>query len=270
MSTSIPAGTRVGDAPRADTGRRRRLKPKRRLQPAAIYAILFGVLVVLAIVAQLVIHMARTEPRDMRAIAERELTVNTLAPGEKVYRMVSVFRRPAIDYFRATRGLLVLTNKRLLYLGLQPRDLLSSEDVPPTFEERDFPIDTLVTLKAGRTFFSVAHALIVETPNGGTKLGVPSESWPSAKMLIVAMDARHNKAVAEGVRQKQLRAKAEGERRAADAERRKPKYYTVRRGDALASIALQWNTTPDMLRQWNHLPDNRIRVGQTLMVKPQT
>jgi LysM repeat protein len=48
------------------------------------------------------------------------------------------------------------------------------------------------------------------------------------------------------------------------------RYYTVQRGDALGSIATQWNTTTDKLRAWNQLPDNRIRVGQKLIVKPAT
>jgi LysM repeat protein len=42
----------------------------------------------------------------------------------------------------------------------------------------------------------------------------------------------------------------------------------VRRGDALGSIATIWNTTPDKLQAWNHLSGNKIRVGQTLMVRP--
>jgi len=45
--------------------------------------------------------------------------------------------------------------------------------------------------------------------------------------------------------------------------------YTVKRGDALSSIAARWNTTPDHLRQWNNIEGNRIRVGQALLVKPK-
>src|SRR6185437_1926879 len=74
---------------------------RRRYSAAKVYASIFAALVVLTIVV---------------AIAERELQLNTLQPGERVLRMVSVFKRPAINYFRATRGLLVLTNRRLLYL----------------------------------------------------------------------------------------------------------------------------------------------------------
>jgi len=29
-----------------------------------------------------------------------------------------------------------------------------------------------------------------------------------------------------------------------------------------------WNTTADRLRQWNKLPNNNIRVGQVLLVRP--
>lgn len=234
------------------------------------YTILFAALIALATLAQFAVHMARTNPRDARTIAERELRVNTLTPDERVVRSVSVFQRPGIDYFRATRGLLVLTTKRLLYLGLQPRDLLAAPDMPPMFVERDFPIDTLVRVSSGRTFFGLAHAIVIRTPSAKLRLGVPADAWPKAKLMIIAMDVRHDRAVAEGVRQRKLRAQAEAERRAAEAEAAKPKYYTVERGDALGSIATMWNTTPDKLQQWNHLPSNRIRVGEVLMVKPET
>lgn len=244
------------------------MRRKRRVQPAALYTLVIVVLIIVAILVQFIVHTARTDPRDTRAIAERELQVNTLQPGEQVYRMVSVFKRPAIDYFRATRGLLVLTNKRLLYLGLEPRDLLAAPDLPPTFEERDFPIDTLVHVSSGRTFFGAAKAIIISTPNEKLKLGVPSSAWPQANLMIVSMQVRHDKAVAFSAQQRQLLAKAEAERRAAEAERRKAKYYTVRRGDALGSIATIWNTTPEKLQAWNKLPNNRIRVGQVLMVRP--
>jgi LysM repeat protein len=238
------------------------------MQPAAMYTLVFVALVAVAIIVQLIVHMARTDPRDSRAIAERELRLNTLQPGERVFRMVSVFKRPAIDYFRATRGLLVLTDKRLLYLGLEPRDLLAAPDLPPTFEERDFPLDTLVHVSTGRTFFGIAKAVVITTPNEQLKLGVPSAAWPQADLIVVGMKVRHDRAVAQRAQQRALLAKAETQRREAEAARRKAKFYTVRRGDALGSIATIWNTTPDKLQAWNHLSGNKIRVGQTLMVRP--
>ncbi|HEY4139541.1 MAG TPA: LysM peptidoglycan-binding domain-containing protein [Casimicrobiaceae bacterium] len=270
MGGAPPPYSDFDQPPLPDEGRRRpqRIKKRRRLQPATIYGFAFAALVLVVILVQFAVHMARADPRDTRVIAERELELNTLQPGEHVIRSVSVFKRPAISYFRATRGLLVLTNKRLLYLGLEPRDLLAAPDLPPTFEERDFPLDTTVTVSAGRTFFGVARAVVITTPDGKLRLGVPSGSWPQADILIVGMDVRHQRAVAQSVEQREFMAKAEAQRKAAEVERRKPKYYTVRRGDAISSIATIWNTTPDQLRDWNKLPDNRIRVGQVLMVRP--
>jgi LysM domain-containing protein len=245
-----------------------RITKKRRISASTFYSFAAAALVVAVIVVQLVVHAVRTDPRDSRAIAERELHLNTLQPGERILHAVSVFKRPAIDYFRATRGLLVLTNKRLLYLGLEPRDLLAAPDLPPTFEERSFPIDTLVHVAAGRTFFGFAKAVVIRTPNETLRLGIPSGIWPTADVLIIAMDVRHDRAVAQSAAQRAFLAKADAERKAAEAERRKPKYYTVRRGDALGSIATMWNTTPDRLRDWNKLPDNKIRIGAVLMVRP--
>jgi hypothetical protein len=267
---SIPVDKGIERDRRSVQSKPRRVKRKRHIKPVTLYAVAFAVLAALAVVVQFAIHMARTEPRDTTAIAERELRVNTLTQGEQIKRSVTVFRRPAIDYFRATHGLLVLTNKRFIYLGLQPRDLLASPDMPPTFEERDFPIDTLVRVSSGRTFFGLAKAIRIETPNGTLKLGVTSKSWRNAELLIATMETQHKRVLAEGVRQRELRASADEARRIAEERRRQPQYYTVRRGDALGSIATQWNTTPDKLRAWNKLPGNTIRIGQTLMVKPAT
>jgi hypothetical protein len=257
-SPSQPGESRPG---RIDRNKRRRV------QPGTWYAVIIAGLVAVA-VGQLVVHSVRTDPRDTRVIAERELELNTLQPGERVIHSVSVFKRPAIDYFRATRGLLVLTNKRLLYLGLEPRDLLAAPDLPPTFEERSFPIDTLVKVSSGRTFFGFAKAVVIQTPTDKLRLGVPSSTWPKADLMIVAMDVRQDKAVKSSAEAKQFLAKAEAQRKTAEVDRRKPKFYTVRRGDAVGSIATIWNTTPDKLREWNKLPNNNIRVGQVLMVRP--
>jgi hypothetical protein len=164
--------------------------------------------------------------------------------------------------------LLVLTNQRLLYLGLEPRDLLAAPDLPPTFEQRDFPIDTLVHVSTGRTFFGIAKAIVISTPTETLKLGVPSAAWPQANLIVMGMSVRHDRAVALSAQQRAMLARAEAQRRAAEAARRKAKFYTVKRGDALGSIATIWNTTPDKLQTWNHLPTNKIRVGQVLLVRP--
>jgi LysM repeat protein len=238
------------------------------MRPAMRYSIVVGALLAVVIGIQFLIHVARTDPRDSRAIAERELEVNSIQPGERTLRRVSVFKRPAIDYFRATRGLLVLTDRRLLYLGVEPRDLLAAPDLPPTFDEREFPLDTAVRLTSGRTLFGVAKAVVITTPREKIKLGVPSGAWPEANAIIADMGVRYTRAVAVSTQQRQFLARFEAQRRAAEAERKKAKYYVVRRGDALGNVATMWNTTTDRLRSWNQLPNNTIKIGQKLMVRP--
>jgi LysM repeat protein len=259
-------------APPTPAVRKKKLRLKRRrrrVRPAVRYAMIGAAVVLVALLVQFAIHTYRTEPRDTSAIAERELRLNTLGEGERVIRMVAVFQRPWIDYFRATRGLLVLTDRRLLFLGLEPRDLLGSGDSPPTFTEHDFQVDTTVQLHPGRTFFGIAKAVVVETPEGSYRYGIPSQAWGKASLLLHSISARHERLASLAEKQAKRRAAVEAQRRAALKEASKAKYYTVKRGDALATIASRWNTTPDTLRAWNHITGSKIRVGQILLVKPR-
>jgi LysM repeat protein len=242
---------------------------RRRMRPALRYTVFGGAIIVIGLLAQFAIHTYRTEPRNTNAIAERELRLNTLGDGERVVRMVAVFQRPWIDYFRATRGLLVLTDRRLLFLGLEPRDLLGSGDSPPTFTEHDFAVDTVVQLRPGRTFFGIAKALVVDTPEGTYRFGIPSQAWGKASLLLHSIAARHERLIAQGAKEAEGRARIEAQRKVAQREAEKPKYYTVKRGDALSTIAARWNTTPDTLRAWNNISGNKIRIGESLLVKPR-
>lgn len=259
-------------APAQPPLRKKKLRLKRRrrrMRPAVRNTLVAAAIIIIGLALQFAIHTYRTEPRNTSVIAERELRVNTLADGERVIRMVAVFQRPWIDYFRATRGLLVLTDRRLLFLGLEPRDLLASGDSPPTFTEHDFQVDTAVQLHPGRTFFGIAKALVVDTPDGSYRFGVPSQAWGKASLMLHSLAARHEHLEAIGAREARVRARIEAQRKLAQLEAEKPKYYTVKRGDALSSIAARWNTNADTLRKWNSLPSNKIRIGQTLLVKPK-
>ena len=239
----------------------------KRMSPAAKYATLLATVVVLIIITQLILHSMRTEPRDSRLIADRELEVNVIEPGERIEQVVSVVRRQPVDYFRATRGVLALTNKRIVFLGLRPRDMLAPSDAPPTFEQQDFPIDTAVSLSAGRVMAFIAKGVKLKTPDGAIRLAVPDNAWPDAQKLVARMTTSREAARSLAQRQEQLRKVADEEWKRAVAAWHKPQYHTVRRGDALGSVATQWNTTPEKLQQLNKLPDNRIRIGQTLLVR---
>lgn len=237
------------------------------MNSAAKYSVLFVTLALVVIVGQVVLHAAHTDPRDSRQIAERELTVNVLSPDEHIIGTVSVYRRVPRDFLRATRGVLALTDKRMIFVGLRPRGLLSSADVPPTFDERDFPLDTLVAVESGRAVAGLAKGVVVHTTNQTVRFAVASSSGPDAKRLVEVMERRRAGAHSAGVTEQSLRTAADADWARAVSASKQAQYYTVRTGDALGSIATRWNTTPAHLQQLNNLPDYKIRVGRSLLVR---
>jgi LysM domain-containing protein len=262
----------------------RRNRRKRRRAPYPIWIKYLLICVGLAIVvtlAQIGIHTYRADPRDSRVFAERELRLTTLRPRERVLATVSVWQRPLIDYFRATRGILVVTDApadtahpvggRVIYLGLQPRDPLSPPDAPPTFDQREWPIDTLVTIRPTRTFFYVANALAIAAPREPRLVvGVPAGASGDADALRAAVAKKYATLRAVGWERREARRARDRERLVQEYEGRRAWYHTVRRGDALSSVAALYGATPDDIRKWNGLVGDRIRIGHKLLVKPWT
>jgi hypothetical protein len=230
----------------------------------ALAALVFACLVVLV---QLALYTRRSEPRDARAIVERELRANTLEPGERVVRSVPVFRRAGADYFRRTRGLLVLTDRRLIYLGAPPRDITGASDAPPTFDQREFRIDTLVTLDPTFAVLDFARALEIESPYGDVKLGIPSGAWPNAQLMLRAWEARHKKLYGLGVWAARVRDARADLQKQLEEYRRQPVYHVVRPGDAISSIASWYETSVDSIAGLNGIVNNRIKVGQRLLIR---
>jgi hypothetical protein len=262
----------------------RRNRRKRRRTPYPIWLKYLAACLALSVVvsgAQIALHAYRADPRDARAFAERELRLTALRPNEQVIASVSVWQRPLIDYFRATRGILVVTDAppdslhpvggRLLYLGLQPRDPLSPPDAPPTFDQREWPIDTLVSVSPARTFFFVARALSIAAPREPRLLvGYPAGASADADALRLAVAKKYATLRTVGWQRRELRRARDRERLTLQYEGRRAWYHTVKRGEALSSVAKLYGATPDQIRAWNNLTGDRIRVGQKLLVKPWT
>jgi hypothetical protein len=262
----------------------RRNRRRRRRSPYPVWLKYLGWCIGLAALitlAQIAFHAVRSDPRDARVFAERELRLTLLKPNERVVAMVNVWQRPAIDYFRATRGLLVLTDApgdaqkpiggRLIYLGLQPRDPLSPVDAPPTFDEREWPVDTSVAVTPTRTFFMVARGLQIAAPREGrVVLGIPSPAADDAAKLEAALAKRYVALRDIGWQRREARRARERARVATQFEGRRVWYHTVRRGEALASVARTYGATPEQIREWNGIVGDRIKIGQTLIVKPWT
>ena len=220
-------------------------------------------LVVALLLAGLAVHIYRTHPRPARALVERELREGILAEGEQLSRTVPVFRRRPSDYFRATRGVLALTNRRLVYVGLAPRDILGPEDPVPAFESTEFASDTTLAVSAGHALLGATRAIVLVHRGERDAFGVADEHWGDAHAIIDEIETRHAAQRAEAAR---LRREAA----IADSIARAPRWHVVQRGEALSTIATTYSTTPEQLRALNSLTSDRIRVGQRLLVKPQT
>ena len=196
------------------------------------------------------------------AAADRELQGGMLHFGEKVERKAKVFMRRPSDYYRGANGVLYATNDRLIFIGVAPGSKFESEDAPPLIVSQEFPNDTLLSMKAGRLYFLTAHGVRVSRP------GTPRGDFAAIRSQQAALDSLVD----------YVNSVHETQRRDAAAERRlrsavaalinEPIYYTVKRGDALFSIARKFDTTPDQLRQWNQLEGDRVKIGQRLLVKP--
>ena len=269
MATSVSSENVGQSEPNNPPPREPLLKRTRRHVPTGVWYTLAALGFALLVVGiQLALYTHRREPRDSRAIVERELRMNTLEPGERVVRSVPVFRRASEDYFRQTRGVLVLTDRRLIYLGAAPRDFTGASDVPPTFDQHVFRIDTLINVKGTFTLLGVARALKIESPDEDLQLGIPSGQWQRAQLLRTAWATRQAKLADIGVWAQKVRESRTHLGKILDEYRRQPVYHVVRPGDAVSSIASWYEVAPDKIRELNGIVGNKIKVGQRLLIRP--
>ena len=218
----------------------------------------------LAIVAiALLVHVSTTEPRDTRVRVMREAEGGMLAADEPVRAIVPVYQRPAGDYFRATRGVLLLTDRRLVHVGLLPRDIFVADAEPDAFVRRSMPIDTSATVEAARGFLGLDRAIVAEAGGRRVSLSVSDEDWESARAVLDAVAHRQ-------ASERAIAARRAAVERAIAAAARRPVHHVVRRGEALSTIARRYGTTVERLREWNGLEGSGIRVGERLVVKPWT
>jgi LysM repeat protein len=221
------------------------------------------VVVVVLLLAGLAVHVYRTEPRPARTLVERELRGGLLAPDEHLEKIATVFRRRPSDYFRATRGILALTDKRVIYVGIAPRDILGPNESAPAFESHDFALDTATMAAAGHTLLGAVHAVVFRQGGNREVFGVSDPDWADARAILAGVHRAQDNQRAEAARNRRAHE-------VADSIARAPKWHVVAKGEALSTIATMYNTTPETLRSLNGLTSDKIRIGQRLLVKPQT
>lgn len=218
-------------------------------------------LTVLATVGTLLfIHRGDAEGSARVANAEVELM---LARGEDIEWRAPVMARHWWDYFRVTHGVLAATNRRLLYVGVPPEQILPREPEPQLLEESSFPYDRPIDIWRGRVFLGSLNGIIIRAPGEMRTFGVVGSERARLDSVLALMTT-HQMAIRDSVESERQRALA-----AADSVRR-PVFHVVVRGEALELLARQYNVSVEQLQEWNNLSSPRIRVGQNLLVKPRT
>ena len=240
---------------------------RRRVPQWAWYGMAAFALALLVVVAQLVLFLQSSGPRDSRAIVERELRLTTLREGERVVQAVPVFRRSILDYFRSTRGMIVLTPNRLIYLGAPPRDISGASGAAPTFDQREYPIDTLIQVKSSFSLLGMSRALVIDTPEGDLKVAVSRGGRDEAIALRTAWAGRQKTLREIGAWGAKVRTARAELGKILDVYRKQPIYHEVRPGDAVSSIAAWYEVSEDQIRQQNGVVGNTIKVGQRLLIR---
>jgi LysM repeat protein len=220
------------------------------------------VVLAVAVVVLGYVFLVRTVDRKAAwTEAARELESSVLHYGEPVERIARVYQRRGTNYFRAANGLLVATPERILFVGIEPRDKLAGEDAPAAIITSEFQNDTLLTVSERRMYALTAPGVVVRRGGRQETYAASSGYAPELDSLATYVERRHA-----------------AEREAVAADRalhqqiaalvRRPLRYVVSRGDALSTIAARFGATPAEVREWNHLPSDRVRLRDTLLVKP--
>jgi len=118
------------------------------------------------------------DPSSGRAAAERQLREITLEPAERVRARTDVFQRNWYDYFRSTSGILVATDRRLIYVGVLPAETFTRENGPRVIDTRVYPGDTTIIVQPRRAFLGAARGVAITTRDRRDVFAVSSRDEP--------------------------------------------------------------------------------------------
>ena len=243
--------------------RPRSVAPPRRRWWIALRVSAWGIVVALVLgLVGMLLFIHRGDAEGSARIANRELEL-MLERGETIEWRAPVMARHWWHYFRVTHGVLAATNRRLLYVGVPPEEILPREPEPQLLEESTFPYDRPIDIWRGRVFLGTLNGIIIRAPGQLRTFGVASSELARLNSVLSLM-SQHQKAIRD-VDEKERQHAIEAAETA-----RQPIFHVVERGEALELIARQYNVTVEQLQEWNNLDSPRIRVGQNLLVKPWT
>ncbi len=197
--------------------------------------------------------------RVARAAALREVEAQ-LSSGEQVVARAYASQRRWTDMWRESFGVVVATDRRLLYVGAPPTPLLRPrDDGPLELLVESYPYDAAFTLDPRTLWRGRMRGLVLRTPAAQVDFIVNDAEWKDAERVATASAQARRSATREIERLDEvMRAPAPV------AAVYVP--YVVQRGETLTGLARRFRTSPDVLRQLNQLTTDDIKVGQRLRV----
>ncbi|MGV3707532.1 MAG: LysM peptidoglycan-binding domain-containing protein [Gemmatimonas sp.] len=197
--------------------------------------------------------------RTAREAADQELR-SMLGPDETVVASVFASQRRWTDVWRESFGMVAATSRRVLYVGAPPTPLLRPrEDGPMELLIESYPYERSFVIEPRDVFFGQLRGLALRTPLARVDFLISSDEWSDAAAVAkAAQESQRQRTIEQEDQERFNRAPAP------PAEVYVP--YIVRRGETLIGLARRLQTTPDVLRQLNHLRDDNIKAGQRIRV----
>lgn len=233
--------------------------------------VLLRYLIVLAVVGgagvavEKYIERRGTDPTSARRLIEQEIkTGAVLEPGETIEARADLLQRHWSDYYRPTPTTLLATDRRLLLLMVPPKVLPPAawDPVPASVEQHAMAYDS-VSAREARIFFGTATGLLLRVRAEQVSLAAyPGEL---SRMRTVERNIRRHEVERQIAVDREHQLQREAETKAKEAI-----YHAVQPGEAIGSIADLYGITPARLRELNSITGDKIKVGQKLLVKPQT
>lgn len=197
--------------------------------------------------------------RAAREAAEAELAAE-LDPGERVLARSYVSQRNWWDNFRESFGVLAATDRRLLFVGVPPAPWVrGAREGPPELRAQSFPYDAPFTADTRRLLLGMVPGVVVRTTAGDVPFLVPRGERQHARDIERVVERALVARTAAAERDQLARVAPPPPAAVYGTHRVSP-------GEAVTTIARRYRTTPDVIRQLNRLPNDRIRIGQRLRV----
>ena len=215
-----------------------------------------GVLLVVAAVIAYLITL-RPDVPGARKLARRELLV-LLEPTEHVQAATWARRREWWDGFRETYGILALTDRRRLFVGIPPRELITPERGPQQFVIMQVARDATLRVRRARVDLGTVSGISVENDRERLAFASNDAAGVDSVLADVTRGRRSDASMLELARR--TREYEQGVSQQAV-------WHVVAAGDALASIATRYGTTEAQLTALNRLSSTTIKIGQRLLVK---